>query len=240
MLGAAVASAAALAACFLLVVQPWRRTSTPERSPLVNAVTPTVEQVVAIKDQFIQALQQAVPADGEAVVLRLRVSRDVPLAEALDAALGKAGIASLASDLSTGATPWQEAYRRSLEAKYGPVETENTTLVSATVEAAQAVFIEAPLERLEGALTELESALNQPLKLQAESKLALAGVRESGPEGEPGSATGQAFAQRLNASLFRLEKKLAEAAVAAVNPKPAGKPPTPQQRVRVLILVETQ
>ena len=43
----------------------------------------------------------------------------------------------------------------------------------------------------------------------------------------------QPFAQRLNAGLFRLEKKLAEAATAAVS-SPTASALKPQQLVRVL------
>src|SRR5437762_4001983 len=53
MVGAAVASAAALAACFLLVVQPWRHTPTPQPGLEVVVTPPTpVQQALAIKDQL--------------------------------------------------------------------------------------------------------------------------------------------------------------------------------------------
>jgi len=252
MIGTAVASAAALAASLLLVAGPWRHAASP--SPAIPVVIDPVipgnaaPQVAAISNLFLNSLRDVVPAEGEAVVLRLRVGKDLPLAAALDAALGKAGITSLAADVSTGAAQWQEAYRRNLEAKYGvDGGTPSETLLNSTVAAAEAVFIEAPLEQLESAFNALATGAKQPLELNAVGKLALAGGpthRNPGPEGEPGSreptAQNQPFAQRLNASLFRLEKKLAEAAATVAPPQPAGKPPKPQQPVRVLILIEAE
>jgi len=251
MVGAAVASAAALAACFLLVVQPWRH-DTPQ--PGVIAVNPslpetTINQIAVASNQFLDSLRGALPAEGEAVVLRLRVNKDVPLAAAIDAALVKAGIASLAMNTPTGAPGLSLAYKKALEATYGPIENgaENKALLDATVAAAQAVFLEAPLERLEGILTDLSAGMKQPLALHAEGKIAYRVPERA--EGEPGSANplaqipaaGQAFAQKLNASWFRLEKTLTDAANAAVAPQqPAPAMVSPQQLVRVLILVETE
>jgi anti-sigma factor RsiW len=94
--GAAFASAAALAASFfLLVAQPWRPAGQPDGAlPLAAIPTAGVEQAVALKDQLVRALAGTAPGESEAVVLRLRVSKGVSLADALDAALGKAGIAT--------------------------------------------------------------------------------------------------------------------------------------------------
>jgi len=77
MVGAAVASAAALAACFLLVIQSWRKGGAPQPGQTVTVEPGTAtQQIVAASDQFLKALRDAVPAEGEAVVLRLRVSKD--------------------------------------------------------------------------------------------------------------------------------------------------------------------
>jgi len=229
MAGAAVASAAALAACFLLVLRPWRGDSVPQPGSVVVIPPPgPVQQALAIKDQLVNALAASVPNEGEAVVLRLRVGKDVELAAALDAALAKAGISTLAANLPSGAAQWQQAYRSSLEAKYGP-GSEKSDLVAA----AEAVFIDAPLERLESILNEVGASIKQPVQLVADTKLAL----KDSAEGEGGSR--QPFAQRLNASFFRLEKKLAQTANAVVNPQSSSSPLKPQQFVRVLILVET-
>jgi hypothetical protein len=221
MLGAAVASAVALAACFLLVVRPWDNslTSLPG-GPVGN-----------IPDQVLQSLADVLPAQGEAIVLRLHVNKDAPLAAALDAALAKAGIGSLASDISTGAAQWQDAYRQALESKYG--STGNAELLNSTVAAAEAVFVEAPLAQLDGVINDLTTAVKQPLAMSAVTKLAL------NDTGEGEFSAKEPFAQKLNASLFRLEKKLAQAANVAAMPPPAGKA-KPQQTVRVLILFESE
>src|SRR5439155_22321737 len=147
--------AAALAACFLLAVQPWRRSDVPQPGPTI-AVDPgkAAQQLIAASDQFLRTLREAAPAEGEAVVLRLRVSKDVPFAEALDAALVKAGMTPRGANTPTGATELAIAYQRALEAKYGAAAqgAENKALLDATVAAAQALFVEAPLEQLEGIL----------------------------------------------------------------------------------------
>jgi hypothetical protein len=248
MVGAAAASAAALAASFLLLVaQPWRPAANPNSAqPLVVIPVPGVNHAVALKDQLLQALRVATPAEGEAVVLRLRVGKDVPLADALESALGKAGIAARLSADPAATAALVAAYGRALEAKYGPgaAKSDNPTLA----DAAAAVFISAPLERLEAAFNELASGLKQPLELEAATKLALARARpEDGPEGEFGSANkvdkaaaGQSFAQRLDAGLFRVEKKLTDATAAAVNLHANSSPLQPQDLVRVLILIEAE
>jgi hypothetical protein len=230
MVGAAVASAAALAACFLLVLQSWRGGQQPQPQPggdLVITPPAPVQQVLAIKDQLVNALTASVPNKDETIVLRLRVGKDVQLAAALDAALAKAGISTLAANLPSGAAQWQQAYRSSFEAKYS-AGSDTSDLIAA----AEAVFIDAPLERLESAFNEVATNIKQPLLLAADTKLAL----KDSPEGEGGSR--QPFAQRLNASLFRLEKKIAATATAAINPQPSPSPLKPQQYIRVLILVE--
>jgi hypothetical protein len=243
-IGAAVASAAALAACTLLVISSWRRGEAPARGEIVK-VEPgsTTEQIVATSEQFLKALYSAVPAEGEAVVLRIRVSKDVPLADALDAALVKAGMAPLAPNSPTGAAAIAAAYAKTLETKYGPGPrgAENKALLDATVAAAQALFVEAPLESLDGVLRDLADGLKQPLALDVPGKLAFSREKIELGEGEPGSAlaavaAGKAFAQRLDAARFRLEKKLAAAAANSS----ATTSPNPKQLVRVLLLVETE
>src|SRR5437868_6308974 len=73
---AAVASAAALAACILLVLSSWRRGNSPSPGEIAKIDSGTAtEQIVAASDQFLKALYSAVPSEGEAVVLRLRVSK---------------------------------------------------------------------------------------------------------------------------------------------------------------------
>ncbi len=242
-IGAAVASAAALAACLLLVVQPWRSGS-DQPVPGVVGIS------LSLHDQIVNSLREAAPTEGEAVVLRLRVSKDMPLAAAIDAALGKAGLDPLAPGVATGASALVAAYRSTLEARY-PTDTpgaENTELLNATVAAAQAVFVEAPLAQLESMLTSLSAGQKTPLQLDSECLLAYSGRPERQGEGEPGSAkqtakgptAGQAFAHRLNAEMFRLEKRLAAAASASRAPQQPVAAIDPQQLVRVLILVEAE
>jgi hypothetical protein len=255
-LAIATGAVAALAASLLLFLRPWQatrlepgpvvvktdpienRVPIENTVPIENAVEKTVAKVVAIKDQFLAALVATAPSDSEAVVLRVRVGKDVRLSEALDAALNKVGISPLASDASSAAVPWQESYRRLLETKYGSTAGgPNEKLLTSTVAAAEALFIEAPLERVDAALAALSETVKQPLAINAEGKLVLA----RGPNTEKGEgefAVSQPFAQRLNAGLFRLEKKLADAATAAVS-SPTASAMKPQQLVRVLILVET-
>src|SRR6185503_5104019 len=67
MIGAAVASAAALAACFLLAVQPWRSAGGPQPGPLV--VSPgspgeAVQQIAISTNDFLNSLRGALPAEG--------------------------------------------------------------------------------------------------------------------------------------------------------------------------------
>jgi hypothetical protein len=241
-IGAAVASAAALAACFLLVVQPWRVGSVDPGPGMVSAP-------LSLHDQIVNSLREAAPKEGEAVVLRLRVSKDMPLATAIETALSKAGLNPLAPNVANGASALAAAYQKTLEERFPAASpgTENTALMNATVAAAQAVFVEAPLAQLENVLNELSAGQKSPLTLDAECLLAYGG-RPDKPEGEPGSAkqtekavtAGQAFAHRLNAELFRLEKRVAAAANAATAPQPVTGAIDPQQLVRVLILVEAE
>jgi len=243
MIGAAVASAAALAACILLALSSWRRGAPPSPGEFVK-VEPgnAAQQLISASDPLLKALYSAAPAEDEAVILRLRVSKDVPLANALETALAKAGMAPLAANSPTGAAAIAAAYAKALETKYGPAPhgAENRALLDATVAAAQALFVEAPLENLERVLRELADGLKQPLALDAQGKLAFSRPKIELGEGEPGSASnlpksGQAFAQQLDAARFRLEKKLAAAANSS-----AAIPPNPKQLVRVLLLVETE
>jgi hypothetical protein len=231
----------------LLVLSSWRRGPAPAPGEIVK-IEPgaATQQLVATTDPFLKVLYGAIPSEGEAVVLRLRVSKDVPLAESLDAALVKAGMSPLGASSPTGAAAIAAVYSKALEAKYGPAPqgAENQALLDATVATAQALFVEAPLDSLEGVLRSLSDGLKQPLALDAQGKLAFSRQTIELGEGEPGSAmaavaAGKAFAQRLDAARFRLEKQLAAAATAAANSSSAASP-DPKQLVRVLLLVETE
>src|SRR5262245_52898378 len=95
---AAALSIAAVAAASLLIVQAWR--SRPSGDPMIAVVAGgTLQQslvVATTPEEFAKLLSLAAPGAQEALVLRLRVSKDAPLSEAIDAALAKAGITSLA------------------------------------------------------------------------------------------------------------------------------------------------
>src|SRR5262245_6995901 len=238
----AIASASALAASILLAISSWRKDVAPAPGEIVN-IDPSkaTEQIVAASDQFLKALHSAVPAEGEAVVLRLRVSKDAPLAAALDAALVKAGMAPLGANSPTGAAAIAAAYAKALETKYGPAPrgAENKALLDATVTAAQALFVEAPLDNLDSLFRDLAEDLHRPLRVDTQGMLAFARQPIESGEGEFGPASklpkaGQAFAQQLDAARFRLEKKLA-----AANSSPTTST-NPKQFIRVLLLVETE
>src|SRR4051794_28108632 len=79
-IGAAVASAAALAASFLLVIQLGRKGGSSVSPGIVADPSNAGAQILAASDGLLKSLYAAAPAEGEAVVLRLRVSKDVPLA----------------------------------------------------------------------------------------------------------------------------------------------------------------
>jgi anti-sigma factor RsiW len=234
-IGAAVASAAALAACVLLVVLLGRRnngpepasvgTSIPALAALPDSPATAVAAMAALPDQLVSLLAADLPSEREAVVLRLRTTKDVSIAEALDAALAAAGIQAAASSGAMSASLLEQAYQKSFEGK----------LSDASVAAAEAIFIEAPCEKLQGFANELASHIKDPLRLEAAGKLALGRAwDETRPEGEAAAAP---FMQRLNAGLFKLQKTVtdATAAVAKGNTVAAI---DPQRRVRVLILIE--
>jgi hypothetical protein len=222
----------------LLALQPWRHAQPGNGAAVVVDPGKAPIQVAAIPEQLLTLLGGTPPGEGEAVVLRLRVSKDMPLAAALDSAFQKAGIASLASDFSTGAASLAPAYDAAWKAKHSGDEKQDF------IAAAQAVFVEAPLEQFGRVITELGAGLTQPLQLEPECKLAFPktevaeGESESRQQAVKSPPPGQAFAQQVAAEVFRLEKKLANAATAAVNSQPATSPLNPKQLVRVLILVE--
>jgi len=243
-------SAAALlasAAALLLIVGPWRGDNTPivELEPgnldPTSLITPAV---VPLADQIIAQLRSAVPGEGEAVVLRLRVSNKTPLGKSLDMALAEAGILQRpASDTASGAVQVGAAYRNQFLQQHGITQPgpPSEELLGATVAAAEAVFVEASLTQLEQALAALSSDPGRSLELAAETRLAVAmpARNTSGGEGESGSdsaaAQAQAFCQRLNAGMFRLMKRDGTSSTPVVgNASPIGA----QGPMRVLILVE--
>src|SRR2546421_218333 len=64
MVRAAIASAAALAACVVLVLSSWRRGSSPSPGEIAKIDSgKATEQIVAASDQFLKALYSAVPSE---------------------------------------------------------------------------------------------------------------------------------------------------------------------------------
>lgn len=216
----AVASVAATAACLFIAVQFFR----PEPAPL--AATPA--------QQLIAALHSAVPAEGQALVLRLRLPKGVQLQPALAAA----GILTQLPTANTGATELGKAYRDQITQKIGAA-----ALADATV-AEDAMFVEAKLAHLEKLLTALVGDAARKCELRPETQLAFAGPRpgfdpeERGiGETRPGEVKvpgpGQSYVQQLPPGIFRLEKLTSPSAAAPIAAALSG-----DMRIRVLILVE--
>jgi hypothetical protein len=205
-------------------------------------VSPDVPELA---NQWIEQLRAAAPGDGEALVVRLRVSAGTPLGQSLDMALAEAGILQrAASDTASGAVQIGAAYRQQILEKHGITQPgpPSPELLESTVAAAEAVFVEASLSQLEQVVAALSSDPTRALELAAETKLAVAlPPRDTAEgEGESGSGAGTTsmksrnFSQRLNAGMFRLEKRDGGAS-APPTATPTAQTTTP---VRVLILVE--
>lgn len=232
----------AVAAGIVLVIGPWRGGNPPVDGGGNVVVAPNLP---TLAEQLVAQLRSAVPGEGEAVVVRLRVSSKMPLGQSLDMALAEAGILQRpASDTASGAVQVGAAYRDQILKKLGITQPgpPSEDLLASTVEAAEAVFVEASLGQLEQVVAALSSEPQRALELAAETKLAVAlPPGDNTGEGEGNSATGQSagkgrnFSQRLNAGMFRLEKRSASAARAAAENVAAVSTQTP---VRVLILVE--
>lgn len=237
-----VLAAASMAAAVLLVVRPWQGgVETAQNDPHNPAavIEPVDSSAVQNSGPLIAALGGTAPAEGEAVVLRLRLSSEASLAQTIDAALAAAGIGQRpASELTSGAAEVGAAYRRQVQEKLGSLE--------GTLSAADALFVEAPLAQIEAVLAALAEQADA-LAIEAETRLAVAGrggadSADGVGEGEGGSSTtaasnsanAQPFAQRLNAGMFRLEKRAAASAAAAAT----GTGIDRTRPIRVLILVE--
>jgi hypothetical protein len=224
----ALAGVASVAAA--LAIMAWSPTGpTPSQSPL---------------ERSLAELRQSLPAEGEAVVLRIRLPAGVAPNQAIDMALASAGIGQRSpADLSTGAIEVGAAYRKQLADKFGGQKpgVPNTALSEATTTAEDAVFVDATWEHLEQAVKELAVLSDSPFEISSLAKVAAArpaGSARTGGEGEdPGigskASAAQGFAQRLPARMYRLEKSAASPAAPSTS-VPASAP----KKVRVLILVE--
>jgi hypothetical protein len=221
----AAAAIVAVAASLLLFAKPWQ----PEGVPTVHVLSelPGAANIESSLSPLVAALGGSVPADGEAVVLRLRLKPNESVAQAVDKALAAAGIQQRpASDVATGAMQLGAQYRQQLAAS------------TATSTAVDALFVEAPLDKLEAALAALEGAI-----IAQEARLAFSPPAHDGESGASGESSeratkpadaGQPFAQRLNPGMFRLAERQSEA---ANSPLPTASI-DPQSPLRLLILVE--
>ncbi len=181
-------------------------------------------------ENALARLRLAIPQEGDGLVLRLRISGGQSPSEALDAALAAAGLEyRLPEDDTTGAHRFASDYQHKLAEKIAGQPAE------ATLAAADAVFVTAPLDKLEMAIAALASKRQTPLEIAPLMSGRV--VLESGSEGEHPSAgppKPKHFAQRLAAEQFRLEKS--GSPLAEITPSAAAHDPA--RPVRVLILVE--
>jgi hypothetical protein len=250
-LSVVLAGAAAVAAAVAMMAWPWLGggggpgPGTITTIPGPGTLPGPSPEIVSAAEAALSQLRQAVPKEGEAVVIRLRLGADGTAAQVLDQALTAAGIGQRPpSDQTTGAMQYAAEYRRQLADKFGGAEpgVPNTALMDGTIAAADAVFIEASWESLEKAFGTLASG--QTLAVCPLSHLAATlpgGVDTADGEGEGGSKTNRVaaaaanYAQRLPAGVLRLDKAAEQLANSATI---AAAPLDPQRRVRVLILVE--
>jgi hypothetical protein len=231
---AAAAVGLATAAAVLLVIRPWR--SEANVAPVVKVDKGQDSSPGGQPEKTRGAME----LKEEAVVVRLRVPKDVPIAEALDAALKQAGLAQRPmADATTGAVEVATAYRQQLEQRHAG--GDEAALEKATTPAWEAMLVEAPQKQIDAALAALAESAGPTIKVATEGRLAFDRPKSaekgegeaSGMEGT--SAAGKGFAQHLNATLFRLEKS----AAGSDTPIASGANDTKGQgQGRVLILVE--
>ena len=193
------------------------------------AVAPGPVDASAVEEALAR-LRLAIPQEGEGLVLRLRIGAGRSPGEALDAAFSAAGLGTrTADDESTGALSVASAYQNKLAEKVAGQPAD------ATLVAADAVSVTAPLDKLEKAIAALASSKQPGLEIAPlmSGKVVMEAPSE-GEQASKGPPKPEHFAQRLAAEQFRLEKNaapLAEIKTAAANRDPA-------RPVRILILVE--
>ncbi|MEX2176860.1 MAG: hypothetical protein WD872_21010 [Pirellulaceae bacterium] len=206
-----------------------------------NVVNSAPEEPTAAERALAQ-LRQAIPQEGAAVVLRLRVGPGQTVSQALAAA----GITERPpTDLSTEAMQIGAAYRSQLAEKFGGVTpgVPNLALDEGTIAATDALFVEAAWESLEQAVASLAESPEHALELSPLMHVAISSIQGADDaEGEGEAATTAAkkaaaanYAQRLNAGMFRLEKAVTPVA-ASTSSSATTIPGT--QRVKVLLLIE--
>jgi anti-sigma factor RsiW len=238
--------AAVAAAVALLLWGPWLGGS-GSPGPAPGGLTNVIVQppVATAAEAALAQLRQAIPQEGEAVVIRLRLAPGESAEEALNRAFTAAGIGSrLSSDPTSGATQFGHAYRQQLAAKFGGEQpgVPNTALVEGTIATADAVFVEASWETFEKAVAALAATPDKPLelcplahiaaKLPTPEEIAEMIANGEAPANTAGSLPAN-FAQRLPVSAFRLDKAAEQLAAAAAPAAIDG-----QRKVRILLLVE--
>jgi negative regulator of sigma E activity len=235
-IAAVLTGVAAVAAAVAITVWAFNRPVTaPDGGTVVKnpgVPIPVVDPLAM--EKALAVLRQALPREGEGLVLRIRLGKVQSTSAALDAALAAAGLGTRpASDESTGAFSIANAYRTRLTEKIGGKPEE-------TLAAADAVFVTAPLDKLEQAIAalakqpQLHAATGafeiSPL-MSGRVVLEADGAGESPSTGPPPP---KHFAQRLAADQFRLEKTVGPL-TEIVAPTGALDPTKP---ICVLILIE--
>ena len=234
---------AAVAACLLVIVQlggfgvgPDPATNGPDQDSVATLQPEASGELPAVAQ-----LRRALPAEGEALIVRVRVPAGTRPADALDAALAQSGIRQVRASEMTAAGPVGAAYRTTVrESAGGGAGGES---------ASDALYVEAPLGLVEDALAVLADQEGGRLELRPEMTVAVAEPRSSPSlgeaEGEGDSKAGesaqreaQPFAQRLNPRMFKLPA-IEGQAVATERSGADASQVDPSRKVRVLILVET-
>jgi negative regulator of sigma E activity len=231
MLAGALAVAAAVALAVFVANRPGPGGGTLVHVPVTGDPPITGAVDPAILEKALASLRQAIPQEGEGLVLRLKIGGGPLSREALDAAFAAAGLGTRkAEDDTTGAHRFASDYQQKLAEKIAGQPAE------ATLAAADAVFVTAPLGALEKALAAL--ATQPQAAIEISPLLSGKVVLEEGAQGEDagtGSQKPKHFTQRLAADQLRLAKDaapLAEITTAAATSLDPAKP------IRVLILVE--
>ena len=240
---ALAAVVAGTAACVLLFVRLWWLPSANVEFSLVNV---TKQPVLTPAEQLVAALRAAAPGEGEAAVLRLRLPKQISVGAALDAALNGAGIQQRsATDVASAATALGAEYRKQLASRNASKSEGSGESASsdATIPAADALFVEAPLAQLEAAFASLAADPKRAVELASELKLAFISPPPR-PEGEGGSASGkevraaagQPFAQRLQPDSFLLLRR--DRCAVPAGAEHSATSDRSKAVVRLLILVE--
>jgi negative regulator of sigma E activity len=194
-----------------------------------NVKQPIIEEPVA--SEFVRTVSSS--KENEAVVVRIKLTKDAVRNKLLDNALAAHGIQMATADVSNEAARQTGlAYKEMIKA-----QTSSTTSRGA----ADVVFLEADVAQLEQALRDLEQNPTAKATFAPESLVASVGTGPQwtkGPEGEPGSkGTGTAiprggYFQHMPPRGFTLAPSASPPAA-----KPGEKVPA-KKSARVLIVVE--